>query len=252
MIDPEKLGYKKAHDLVWQNKESGFYYIFIDNNPWLIHEVSFGEAAECGMKKDTWEFYTAENEKLKAKRKKEYEERQARQSPPPPQNTQGQSSVEGFSDREREQEDMIEAGDIHLNSDLVLQYEAEFTNRKSGEKTVRKWLSVNAWKLGLIEGYIKQGFSCSIDYSTEGDVVKCVVKLKKGEQEVASEGVYTKTRLKSFLASSKDECFETFAFRNAIRKIVSLKDVVKAVKEVRAEIQEMGVLPTKQVRELGE
>jgi hypothetical protein len=246
---------EKARGIVFDN-ESGMYWAKYMGEWYLVHDLEQKEATSSGIALKDWEFYSAENKKIIAGRKensrKEGEGRGAATPPKEPSTTPPQRTLPEAIEKEREREDMIEASDIHLNSDLVLQYEAEFTNRKTGEKTSRKWLGVNAWKLGLIEGYIKTGYSCDIQYTTEGDVVKCTVKLKKGDQEVSSEGVYTKNRLRSFLSSSKDECFETFAFRNAIKKIVSLKDVVTAVKTVQAEMQAMGVLPTKQVKELGE
>ena len=157
--------------------------------------------------------------------------------------------AEIVTETDLERADIVEAKDIAENNDLVLQYSAPFRNRKTGKIEVRKWLGVNAWKLGLIEGYIKQGYTCKIEYEDTKETRKCRITLKKGEQEIVSEGTYTKSRLKSFLHPAKEECFDTFAFRNAIKRIVSLRDVVRAVIETQKEVQRMGALPTREVEE---
>jgi len=153
------------------------------------------------------------------------------------------------SETDLERADLLEAQDIVGNSDLVLQYSAPFKNRRTGKVEMRSWLGTNAWKLGLAEGYLKQGFSCNIKYEDTDEFKKCTVTLKKGDQEIVSEGIYTKSRLKSFLHPAKEEALSTFSFRNAIKKIVSLRDVVRAVIETQKEVQKMGALPTKKIEE---
>ncbi|OQX56510.1 MAG: hypothetical protein B5M53_00965 [Candidatus Cloacimonas sp. 4484_209] len=153
------------------------------------------------------------------------------------------------SEADLERADLLEAQDIVGNSDLVLQYSAPFKNRRTGKVEMRSWLGTNAWKLGLAEGYLKQGFSCNIKYEDTDEFKKCTVTLKKGDQEIVSEGIYTKSRLKSFLHPAKEEALSTFSFRNAIKKIVSLRDVVRAVIETQKEVQKMGALPTKKIEE---
>jgi len=146
-----------------------------------------------------------------------------------------------------EQADIVEAQDIANNSDLVLQYEAPFKNRKTGQTEMRRWLGTNAWKLGLIEGYIKKGYSVNIKYRDTKEIRACEIHIEKGEQEISVQGCYTKSRLKNFLSPARDECFDTFAFRNAIKRIVSLKDVVVAVKETQEELTSIDVMPTKAI-----
>ncbi|OYT54352.1 MAG: hypothetical protein B6U72_03015 [Candidatus Altiarchaeales archaeon ex4484_2] len=146
-----------------------------------------------------------------------------------------------------EQADLVEAQDIANNSDLVLQYEAPFKNRKTGQTEMRRWLGTNAWKLGLIEGYVKQGYSLSIEYKDTEELRTCFIELERDGQLIHAEGSYTKNRLKNFLSPAKDECFDTFAFRNAIKRIVSLKDVVRAVKETQEELTSIDVMPTKAI-----
>lgn len=77
VVDPTKMGYEKVTEAVWRNKESGLYYGFIDGSPWLVHDLAFGEASEIGIKKGDYEMYRGENEKLIARRKKEFQEKQA-------------------------------------------------------------------------------------------------------------------------------------------------------------------------------
>ena len=146
---------------------------------------------------------------------------------------------------ELEVADVMEARDIASNSDLVLQYSAPFRNRSTGKTETRAWLGVNAWKLGLIEGYIKQGFSCEIVYKDTDTEKVCTVTLQKGEQKIVCTGVYTKSRLQQFLHPTKEECYETFAFRNAVKKIVSLKDVVIAVNATQQELKTLEEMPTR-------
>lgn len=146
-----------------------------------------------------------------------------------------------------EQADLLEARDISGNSDLVLQYSAPFRNRKTGKTDQRSWLGVNAWKLGLIEGYIKKGFSCEIGYNDDKEVRICHITLTKDKQCIEVSGKYTKNRLKSFLSEAKNECFDTFAFRNALKKIVSLKDVIEAVITTQQQVKEMQQIPTREI-----
>ena len=185
---------------------------------------------------------TEKKEENKEKRKKRKEEEKKEE--------EGLAKVEILpSETDLEKADLLEARDIAENSDLVLQYSAPFRDKRTGKVEMRSWLGVNAWKLGLIEGYIKQGFSCRIQYKDTKEVRKCTITLKKGDQEIVSEGTYTKSRLRSFLHPARDECFDTFSFRNAIKRVVSLRDVVKAVLETQGEIQKMGALPTKKVED---
>jgi hypothetical protein len=253
----EKGMVEKAKGIVFDN-ESGMYYAKYFGDWWLLNDLDQKEVVSIGVSATDYAFYSNENKTIMAKRKEDAKKGEQK-SPPVAPSPSGQRPPARPVDAEIvepevEREENIEAKamDISQNSDLVLQYEAPFTDRKTGEKTVRKWLGVNAWKLGLVEGYIKTGFSCSIAYESTDELLKCHIKLKKGDQEVISEGTYTKNRLRTFLSSSKEECFETFAFRNAIKKIVSLKDVVTAVNVVQAEIAKMGLLPTKDVKSLGE
>ena len=241
---------------VWFDNESGMYYVKYFGDWWLVNDLDLKEAVSVGVSTTDYAFYSNENKTIMAKRKDDAKKGELK-SPPATPTSSGQRPPARLVDAEIvepevEREEAMEAVDISQNSDLVLQYEAEFKDKKTGATTSRKWLGVNAWKLGLIEGYIKTGFSCSITYESKDDLLKCHIKLKKGDQEVISEGTYTKNRLRTFLSSSKEECFETFAFRNAIKKIVSLKDVVTAVKDVQDGMKSMGLLPTKGVERLGE
>jgi hypothetical protein len=153
---------------------------------------------------------------------------------------------------ELEKMDLAEARDIAQNSDLVLQYEAPFKNSKTGKTEMRKFLGTNAFKLGFIHQYIKQGWSVSISYKdekTEGDVVRvCKIVCKKENQIVEVEGKYAKSRLRSFLSPAKEECFDTFSFRNAIKRITSMEDIVTAAKVVQEDMTKMGMLPTREVQ----
>lgn len=76
MGDLVRAGYEKVAEAVWKNKESGLYYAFIDNAPWLVSDLALGEAVEAGVKKGDYEVYTAENQKIMAKRKKEFQEKE--------------------------------------------------------------------------------------------------------------------------------------------------------------------------------
>jgi len=231
------------------DKESGLYYAKFFGQSYLVHDLDLKDALSIGIVQTDYDFYSAENKKIMAMRNAEaYGEGKVPPHPPSPPRP---VSVE-IVGPEQEPGDAEEAQDISANSDMVLQYEAPFTDKKTGEKTMRQWLGVNAWKLGLIEGYIKTGFSCNISYLETDTTVKCIIKLKKGEQEVCVEGTYTKARLRNFLQSSKIECCETFAFRNAVKKIVSLKDVVTAVRATQDEMKKMGMLATKEVKSISE
>ncbi len=153
---------------------------------------------------------------------------------------------------ELEKMDLAEARDIAQNSDLVLQYEAPFKNNKTNKIEMRKFLGTNAFKLGFIHQYIKQGWSVSITYKdekTEGDTVRvCKIVCKKDNQIVDVEGKYAKSRLRSFLSPAKEECFDTFSFRNAIKRITSMEDIVNAAKGVQEDMTKMGMLPTREVQ----
>lgn len=149
-----------------------------------------------------------------------------------------------------ERADFAEAADMmSSNSDMTLQYSAVFKDK--GAPQTRSWLGINAWKLGYIEGYIKQGFSSEVKYTDRGqgddECRVCLLTLSKGDQTVIVEGSYTKKRLRWFLDPAKAECFDTFAYRNALKKIVSLHDVVRAAKNTMAEMESMELLPTKEV-----
>ena len=246
--DEAGVRFKKVDDGVWEGSDGKFYTPDIHGAMMKIDNFNAEDCRTLGLDPKLIQEYQ------NGRRPASYTGQQrggAKPAPPKSEPARVPPNIEiERIEGENERSDLIEARDIAQNSDLVLQYEAEFKNRNTGETTKRKWLGINAWKLGLIEGYIKQGFSCDVKYEDTEQTTKCVVVLKKGEQVVSCEGVYTKTRLKGFLQGSKSECCETFAFRNAIKKIVSLKDVVMAVKEVQGEIQAMGVLPTKDVKEL--
>lgn len=265
--DWSKQGYGQLATNIWENPE-GFHFSEIDGLLRRTDQLSAAQAQRYGVTPEQLNASTAHNgaiqemiakKKQVAGQKKIDEPGAPAQSPPPAQKREQEPEhVEAEvigpeqmpADDSRMEE--VEARDMGQNTDFTLQYEAEFTDKKTGEKIVRRWLSVNAIKLGFIEQYIKQGFSCAIKYEDKRDVVNCIIELKKGEQTIVAEGVYSKARLKSFLVHSAAECCQTFAYRNALRKIVSLKDIVKAVKETQAELQSMGMLPTKTTRvELG-
>jgi hypothetical protein len=246
----EKGMVEKAKGIMFDN-ESGLYFVKYFNEWWLIDTLDEKEAGSAGVAKKEYDFYKNENKTIMAARNAAAQAGKGDKTPPQAPAPPRQVPVE-IVGPEQEAGDAVEAQDISQNSDMVLQYEAPFTDKKTGEKVMRKWLGVNAWKLGLIEGYIKQGFSCDISYEHTDLDVKCTVKLQKDAQNITVWGTYTKTRLKSFQQSCKIEVCETFAFRNAIRKIVSLKDVVVAVKAVQLEMKEMGLLATKEVKSLSE
>ncbi len=75
-VDPTKMGYEKMAEAVWRNKETGYFYAFIDGAPWLVNDLAMGEASEAGIKKGDYELYKGENEKMMAKRKKEFQDKQ--------------------------------------------------------------------------------------------------------------------------------------------------------------------------------
>jgi len=244
--DEANVRFKKVDTGVWEGSDGKFYTPDIHGAMMKIDNFSAEDCRTLGLDPKLIQEYQ------NGRRPTSYTGQSGSKSAPPksePARVPANIEIERI-EGENERSDLIEARDIAQNSDLVLQYEAEFRNKNTGETTKRKWLGINAWKLGLIEGYIKQGFSCDVKYEDTDQTTKCVVTLKKSEQIISCEGVYTKNRLKGFLQSSRSECCETFAFRNAIKKIVSLKDVVLAVKEIQGEIQAMGALPTKDVKEL--
>ncbi len=76
----KQQGYTKVEQQanVWKHKESGLYYAFIDNTPYLIHDLAVGEAAEHGVLRRDFELYKGENEKIIAARKKAYAQQQAK------------------------------------------------------------------------------------------------------------------------------------------------------------------------------
>jgi len=149
--------------------------------------------------------------------------------------------------------DIMEARAIAMNTDLVLQYEAPFKvkDKRTGKVKIeiKRWLGVNSWKLGLIDGYIDKGFSCVMKFTdSEDDKYRfCDINLKKGDQVIEVRGVYTKSRLKGFLDPSAEECYDTFAFRNAMKKIVSITSIAEAVIKAQEKLDEMNkrMLPTR-------
>ena len=159
---------------------------------------------------------------------------------------------EVLDEKECWKRDIIEARDIALNTDFVVQYEAPFRVKEKDENgkwtgkykiEYRKWLAVNAWKLGL-RRFVDNGFGYTLKYSDsqddEGrDIRVCDLKLTKGEQVIEVRWLYTKGRIKSFLDPSREECFDTFSLRNALKKLVSVEDVAEMVTRAMKKLEAM-------------
>lgn len=165
---------------------------------------------------------------------------------------------EVLSEKEYWKRDIIEARDIALNTDFILQYEAPFRVKEKDESgkwtgkykiEYRKWLGVNAWKLGLRK-FVDGGFGYTLRYTDiedkEGKKIRvCDLKLSKGEQVIEVRGLYTKDRIKSFLDPSREECYDTFSLRNALKKIVSVEDVAEMVTRAMKKLEAMPKPPTR-------